>query len=110
MDIDKKLELIKRNVSEVVSEGELIELLNGKKKPVVYCGYEPSGSVHLGHFVTLSKLIDFEKAGFKVKVLLADVHAMLNRKGDDKQIKKEAELWKKIIPIIGLNAEIILGS
>ncbi len=110
MDIDKKLGLIKRNVSEIVGEKELIELLNKKKKPVAYCGYEPSGSVHLGHFVTLSKLLDFEKAGFKVKVLLADVHAMLNRKGDEKQIKKEAELWKNIIKAIGLKAEIILGS
>ena len=110
MDITKKLELIKRNTVEIVSEEELNELLKGNKKPVVYCGYEPSGSVHLGHFVTLSKLLDFEKAGFKVKVLLADVHAMLNRKGDEKQIKKEAELWKKIIKAIGLNAEIILGS
>ncbi|MBI4116120.1 tyrosine--tRNA ligase [Candidatus Pacearchaeota archaeon] len=110
MNTDKKLELIKRNTVEIVGEEELDKLLKKNKKPVVYCGYEPSGSVHLGHFVTLSKLLDFEKAGFKVKVLLADVHAMLNRKGDEKQIKKEAELWGRIIRTIGLNAEIILGS
>ena len=54
--------------------------------------------------------MDFEKAGFKTKILLADVHAMLNRKGDEKQIKKEVELWKKTIKALGLKSEIVLGS
>ncbi|MEK6898227.1 MAG: tyrosine--tRNA ligase [Nanoarchaeota archaeon] len=110
MDLDKRLELIKRNTAEIIGEEEIVELLKKKKKPVAYCGYEPSGSVHLGHLITLLKLMDFEKAGFEVKVLLADVHAMLNRKGDEKQIKKESELWKKIIKALGLKAEVVLGS
>ncbi|MEK6842282.1 MAG: tyrosine--tRNA ligase [Nanoarchaeota archaeon] len=110
MDLNKRLELIKRNTVEIISEEELKNLLKKKKKPIVYCGYEPSGSIHLGHFITLSKLMDFEKAGFKIKILLADIHAMLNRKGDEKQIKKEVEIWKKIINALGLRAEIVLGS
>jgi len=109
-DIDRKLELIKRNVVEIIREEELVELLEKKKNPIVYCGYEPSGPLHLGHFVTITKLIDLEKAGFKVKVLLADVHALLNRKGDEKLIKREVEAWKKTIKAIGLKAEIVLGS
>lgn len=108
--MDKKLELIKRNISEIVTEDELKNLLKKKGKPIVYCGYEPSGNIHLGHFITMSKLMDFEKAGFKTKILLADVHAMLNRKGDDKQIKKEVEVWKKTIKALGLKTEIVLGS
>src|SRR3989338_3869011 len=108
--MDKKLELIKKNVSEIVTEDELKNLLKKSKKPIVYCGYEPSGNIHLGHFITLSKLMDFEKAGFKTKILLADVHAMLNRKGDEKQIEKEVEVWKKTIKALGLKSEIILGS
>jgi len=110
MGLNKKLELIKRNTGEIITEEDLIELLKKKKNPVVYCGYEPSGPIHLGHFVTIIKLMDLEKAGFKVKILLADIHAMLNRKGDEETIKKEIELWKKTIKAIGINAEIILGS
>ncbi len=110
MDFNEKLELIKRNTVEIIGEEELKKLLKQKNKPIVYCGYEPSGSVHLGHLITLLKLMDFEKAGFKVKVLLADIHAMLNRKGDEKQIRKESELWKKIINALGLRAEFVLGS
>jgi len=110
MDIQKKFDLIVRNTEEIVTEEELRKLLMEKKKPVVYCGYEPSGPMHLGHFVTITKLIDFEKIGFKVKILLADLHAFLNRKENEEEIKKEVKNWKKTIKAIGLNAEIILGS
>jgi tyrosyl-tRNA synthetase len=110
MDTEKRLELIKRNTVEIVTEEELKKLLRDKKNPVVYCGYEPSGPLHLGHFVTIIKLIDLAEAGFKVKILLADIHAMLNRKGSEKEIEKEVLAWKKTIKAIGLNAEVVLGS
>lgn len=110
MGFEKRMELIKRNTSEIVSEDELLIVLKSKKSPVVYCGYEPNGPMHLGHFVTITKLMDMQKAGFKVKVLLADIHALLNRKGNLKEIKKEVENWKKTIRAIGLKAEVVLGS
>jgi len=110
MNEKEKFELIKRNTEEIISVEELRKLLQEKKNPVVYCGYEPSGPMHLGHFATITKLMDFEKAGFKIKVLLADIHAFLNRKGTESEIKKEVENWKKTIKAIGLNAEIVLGS
>ncbi|MBI5872428.1 tyrosine--tRNA ligase [archaeon] len=110
MDTEERIALIKRNTAEIVTEQELRTLLETKKNPVVYCGYEPSGPMHLGHFVTIIKLMDFAKAGFKVKVLLADIHAFLNRKGNEGEIKKETENWKKTIKAIGLNAEVVLGS
>jgi tyrosyl-tRNA synthetase len=110
MDVQKRLELIKRNVQELVTEEELLEVLKKKKSPIVYCGYEPNGPMHLGHFVTVTKLMDLQEAGFKVKILLADVHALLNRKGSREDIKKEVENWKKTIKAIGLKAEVVLGS
>jgi len=109
MNTEEKLELIKRNTEEIVTEESLRELLK-KKSPKVYCGYEPNGPMHLGHFVTITKLMDLEKAGFKIIVLLADIHALLNRKGEEKQIAKEVESWKKTIKAIGLKCEIVLGS
>ncbi|MBM3228739.1 tyrosine--tRNA ligase [Candidatus Pacearchaeota archaeon] len=108
--MSEKFELIKRNTEEILEEGELKKILTKKKNPVVYCGYELSGPMHLGHFVTILKLKDFEKAGFKVKILLADVHSFLNRKGTEEEIKKEVENWRKTIKAIGLKAEIVLGS
>jgi tyrosyl-tRNA synthetase len=110
MDIEEKINLIKKNTVEIVSENELRELLKKKKQPRVYCGYEPSGPMHLGHFVTITKLMDLEKAGFKVVILLADIHALLNKKGDLTDIKKNVDIWKKTVKAIGINAEIALGS
>ncbi len=109
MDAEKRMEMLTSNTSEIVTEEELRKVLD-KKSPSVYCGYEPSGPMHLGHFVTITKLMDFDKAGFKVKVLLADLHAFLNRKGKEDEIEKEVENWKKTIKAIGLNAEVVLGS
>jgi tyrosyl-tRNA synthetase len=106
----KKDELVRRNTEEIVTEDEFAELLKKKKSPSVYCGYEPNGPMHLGHFVTITKLMDLQKAGFKVKILLADVHALLNRKGSEKEIEKEVERWRKTIKAIGIDAEVVLGS
>jgi tyrosyl-tRNA synthetase len=110
MNNEEKLALIQKNTKEIVSLDELKELLKKKKQPRVYCGYEPSGPMHLGHFVTITKLMDLEKAGFKVVILLADIHALLNKKGDLTDIKKNVDIWKKTVKAIGINAEVVLGS
>jgi len=110
MDFEKRLELVKRNVAEIITEEEFLKLLKEKKNPVTYCGYEPSGPMHLGHFVTIIKLMDLAEAGFKVKVLLADIHALLNKKGSEELIAEEVEAWRKTLKAIGLKAEIVLGS
>jgi tyrosyl-tRNA synthetase len=87
MDLDSKMENIKRGTLEVVTEEELIDKIK-KDKPIAYIGYEPSGSVHLGHAITVKKMIDLQNAGFKVKILLADLHAYLNGKGSLEEIEK----------------------
>jgi tyrosyl-tRNA synthetase len=110
ISFDERIALIKRNTVEIVKDDELVQLLKDKKEPSVYCGYEPNGPLHLGHFVTILKLMDLKKAGFKVKILLADVHAFLNRKGTEEDIKREVENWRKTIGAIGLDAEVVLGS
>lgn len=111
MDLEVKIDLIKRNAVEVVTEEELRLKLESNANPITYCGYEPSGPLHLGHFVTVTKLIDLEKAGCKVKVLLADLHAKLNLKGDDEFIDNQVRIWKKTMKLLGLkNPEFVVGS
>jgi len=111
MEINQRMDLISKNTVEVVTEPELKQLLETVKKPVAYCGYEPSGEVHLGHLVTITKLTELKKAGVKVKVLLADWHAYLNRKGDWDFIRKTAKEWKAVFSQLGLkDAEYVLGS
>ncbi|HJK74527.1 MAG TPA: tyrosine--tRNA ligase, partial [Methanocorpusculum sp.] len=73
--------------------------------------YEPSGEIHLGHLVTINKLMDMKAAGFDVVVLIANLHAYLNRKGTFEQIKELAEYNKACIEACGLKgAEFVLGT
>ena len=102
--------LVRRNTVEIVTDDELDSVLK-KAKPKVYCGYETSGPVHIGHLATVSKLLDFQKAGFKVNVLFADVHTRLNRKGSEDWIKYMVDYWKECFIGLGLDkAEFVLGS
>ncbi len=111
MDLEAKKEIITRGTLEVITSDELEEKLK-KEQPVAYIGYEPSGKVHLGHAITVMKLLDLQKAGFKVKVLLADYHAFLNGKGTLEEIKELAEYNKQCFLAFGLSpdTEFILGS
>jgi len=105
------MESIKRGTLEVVTEEELIDKIK-KDKPIAYIGYEPSGSVHLGHAITVKKMIDLQNAGFKVKILLADFHAYLNGKGSLEEIEEISNYNKKCFRALGLSedTEFILGS
>ncbi|MFP4051066.1 MAG: tyrosine--tRNA ligase [Thermoplasmata archaeon] len=78
MDFERRFELVRRKVDEVVTDEELKELLKEKEKPVAYIGDAPTGKMHTGHFITHRKISDFLRAGFKFKVLLADIHAHLD--------------------------------
>jgi tyrosyl-tRNA synthetase len=111
MDFESLMENIKRGALEVVTEEELADKIR-KTKPVAYIGYEPSGSVHLGHAITVKKMIDLQKAGFKVKILLADLHAYLNGKGSLDEIEEISKYNIKCFRALGLSedTEFILGS
>lgn len=98
-----RLELIKRNVQEIVTEEELTKLLETKEHPTAYVGYEPSGKIHMGHVLTVNKLLDLQKAGFKITVLLADVHAYLNQKGTLEQVREIADYNKRCFIALGLD-------
>jgi len=113
MDVEERLMLVKRNSEEIVTEDELISLLETKEKPKAYVGYEPSGEIHLGHMMTVQKLIDLQNAGFKIVVLLADIHAYLNEKGSFEEISNIAKYNKRVFVALGLDeskTKFVLGS
>ncbi|MDD2752997.1 MAG: tyrosine--tRNA ligase [Candidatus Portnoybacteria bacterium] len=96
MTIEEKLNLIKRNTEEILTEDELAELLKTKTEPVVYLGYAPTGRPHIGYMIPAMKIKDFVNAGFKVKILLADIHAHLdNLKSPLELLAKRVEFYKQ---------------
>ncbi|MGL4670330.1 MAG: tyrosine--tRNA ligase [Methanobacteriaceae archaeon] len=108
---NKNIEEIQNGTLEVIGLSDLEDVLK-KDSPIAYTGYEPSGKVHLGHAITINKLIQLQKMGFKIKILLADFHAFLNGKGTLEEISEVAEYNKKCFQALGLSedTEFILGS
>ena len=105
-----KVELIKRNADEILNEAGISKALK-RKGAKVYCGYEPSGEIHLGHLVTMTKLLDFQKAGVTPIVLLANWHAWLNKKGDWDFLDKQMKIWEKGMRAAGLTkAKFVKGT
>ncbi|MFB6163550.1 MAG: tyrosine--tRNA ligase [Haloarculaceae archaeon] len=77
MDTAERTRLVTRYTEEVVTDEELAELLEDAE-PSAYIGYAPTGEMHIGHFTTIRKLADFQRAGVDVTVLIADLHAHLD--------------------------------
>jgi len=100
-----------RNTLETVTEEDFHKLLKSGKTPVAYCGYEVSGPVHIGTLIAILKQKDFQDAGCRVKVLFADVHTRLNRKGEQEWIDRMVKYWETCFKSIGLDkADYVLGS
>ncbi len=101
MDIQDRLKLIGEVGEEIITEEELKELLQKKKNPIAYDGFEPSGKIHIAQGIMRSININkMTKAGVKFKMLVADWHAWANNKmgGDLEKIqtvgKYLIEVWK----------------
>ncbi len=116
MDIKKRLELVKRNTDEIITEDELRDLLKKKTRPVIYWGTAPTGRPHVGYFLPFLKISDLLKAGFKVKILLADIHAALDNVSWE-VLEARYKYYEKLIPLaikaIGVdtkNLEFVKGS
>jgi tyrosyl-tRNA synthetase len=94
-----KYELVTRNLQEIIGDDELKKLLKGKKKPVVYWGTAPTGRPHVGYFLPALKIADLLKAGFHVKILLADMHAVLDNVSWT-VVDRRYDYYKAIIPLM----------
>jgi len=110
MDIEKKVELITRKpTEEVLTVGDLRDLLEVGMPLRHYIGFEISGYIHLGTgLMAGAKIADFQKAGIRTRVFLADWHSWINDKlgGDLEVIQKVAlgyfkEGMKQSIKVMG---------
>jgi tyrosyl-tRNA synthetase len=112
----ESMKILERNVEEIITREELEEALaslsKSKRKLRAYVGFEPSGSVHIGHLPIMNKLRELQRIGFHIIVLLADMHAYLNEKGDFEQIRNTAEYNRRCFTASGLSeeTEFIFGS
>jgi len=83
MSQEERFAVLTRDMTEVITEPDARELLARGGEPKAYWGVEPSGLFHIGQaLVGARKLRDLSELGFRVNVLLADWHALINDKLD----------------------------
>lgn len=101
LSIDDKIELITRNLDEVMGGEVVIQRIRDiiSTRPLrIYWGTATTGAPHVAYFVGMSKLADFLRAGCEVTVLFADVHAYLdNLKSTWDVLKYRAEYYQHVI-------------
>ncbi len=101
MDLEDRLDHIRRVGEEIITDRELRALLETKDHPTAYDGFEPSGLAHLPFGVLRPILVeDMQKAGVRMKLWIADWFAWVNNKmgGDLAKIQEVGryfvEVWK----------------
>lgn len=104
------MDLIKRNLQEVLNEPILQQVFDEGRKPNIYWGTAPTGKPHCGYLVPMAKIADFLKAGCSVTVLLADLHAFLdNMKAPLDVLEHRVEFYsrtiKAMLTAIGVSIE-----
>lgn len=101
LSVDEKYALISRNLQEVLGE-DIIKAKLAKATPEdpfsLYWGTACTGRPHIGYFVPLTKLGDLLRAGCKVIILFADLHAYLdNMKAPWELLKYRTEYYEAVI-------------
>ncbi|MFT4304811.1 MAG: tyrosine--tRNA ligase [Candidatus Woesearchaeota archaeon] len=120
MDTNEKIKLIKEVGEEIVTEDELIELIENsqkdKKEIIAYDGFEPSGKIHIAQAILRAINVNkITQSGIKFKMLVADWHAWANNKmnGDLEKIKIVGEYFIEVWKASGMdldNVEFVWAS
>ena len=114
MDVETKIELIKRPpTEEILVEDELRQLLETNEHPGHYQGFEISGLLHLGNLIVSGfKINDLIKAGIRCQAYLADWHSFINNKfgGDWDKILAATKYYEKAFRFFCPGVKIVVGS
>ena len=96
-------EILTRGVQQVLPDKKGLAQLMAKRKIKLYQGFDPSApSLHLGNFVGLMKLRQFQKLGHEVIFLVGDpTDKLATRKQlTREEVLKNARAWKKQIAML----------
>lgn len=82
--------VLNRGVSEIMpSKNDLAKIMK-RRKITLYQGFDPTAdSLHIGHFIGLRKLAQFQALGHKVIFLIGDFTAMIGDPTDKKATRKK---------------------
>ncbi|CDZ16283.1 Tyrosyl-tRNA synthetase [Candidatus Johnevansia muelleri] len=78
MNLNYIIKTIKFGIYSILNEKKLIEKLKLGKKLRIKAGFDPTTSnIHLGHIVLINKLIQFQKLGHEIQIIIGDFTARI---------------------------------
>jgi tyrosyl-tRNA synthetase len=116
MTTEERLKLIKEVGEEIITEEELVKLLQSGEKLIAYDGFEPSGQMHIAQGILRAININkMTRAGIHFKMWVADWHALANNKmgGDLEKIKTVGQYFIEVWRASGMdlsNVEFVWAS
>src|SRR3989344_1111669 len=86
IDIDYILE---RGVAKILPDKNSLAKLMSRKNTTLFQGFDPTAeSLHVGHFIGIRKLAQFQKLGHKVIFLIGDFTAMIGDPTDKSGVRR----------------------
>lgn len=105
-----KLDLITRNLQEVLGEDKITTILK-ERDLKVYWGTAITGRPHIAYFVPMSKIADFLRAGCEVTILFADLHGYLdNQKAPWDLLALRTQYYENVIKQMLLSINVPLDK
>ncbi len=100
-NVSTKYNLLTLNLAEIIDPENQIKKNLENQSLKIYWGTAPTGKPHLGYLIPLLKIRDFLLAGAHVKILFADIHAMLDSfKSGSQLIEMRIEYYRFIIGLL----------
>jgi len=95
---------------EILTEERLTKVIKEVPNPVTYIGLEPSNVIHIGNLSASIPVFKLAKHGFKAIILLADLHALANDKGEISEIQNFAasdkQMFEKVAKKMGIGGKL----
>ena len=92
MDIEKSIDFISNGSSEILLNSELFNLFKKKLIIRIKIGFDPtSPDLHLGHFVLLNKIKQFQMLGYRILLILGDFTAIIGDPSGKKNSRKSID-------------------
>lgn len=95
---------------EILTEERLTKIANDVPMPVTYIGIEPSNVIHIGNLSASIPVFKLAKHGFRAIILLADLHALANDKGEIGDIEKfgesDRDMFEKVARKMGIGGKL----
>lgn len=93
-------ELIINGLQEIIDPNNNLKNIIKTRPLTVYWGTAPTGRIHIGYFIPLIKIAELVDAGCHVTILIADTHAMLDKKIDKIELQDKITYYINILTLL----------